>query len=115
MKTVGLALLMATLAPASFAAGYREVWNPPETRATETSKFSAPHKLVAHRHVVPRAMKVHVGRATPSVPKLVAKQNNMQKTAPTAKPDMSEIPRQLTPEGNVLRVHSRGAAAEVTR
>jgi hypothetical protein len=30
-------------------------------------------------------------------------------------PDMSNIPRQITPEGNVLRVTSRGATAEVSR
>jgi hypothetical protein len=30
-------------------------------------------------------------------------------------PDFSDIPRQITPEGNVLRVDSRNTAAEVMR
>jgi hypothetical protein len=34
---------------------------------------------------------------------------------PVHAPDMSEIPRQITPEGNVLRVDARGMTAEVTR
>jgi hypothetical protein len=32
-----------------------------------------------------------------------------------SEPDMSNIPRQKTPEGNVLRVTTRGATVEVSR
>ncbi|WP_341315845.1 hypothetical protein WN982_19675 [Paraburkholderia sp. IMGN_8] len=107
---------MMAFAPAAFAAGvYTEVWNPPEARATAPQRVKAAHKLGIHRHVVPHAVKVHVRRAPTSESKLVAKQSNMQKTVPTDEPDMSEIPRQLTPEGNVLRVDSRNMSAEVTR
>jgi hypothetical protein len=52
----------------------------------------------------PHTLKVHARRATPSAPELMAKQRKMQKSGPAREPDMSEIPRQLTPEGNVLRV-----------
>jgi hypothetical protein len=115
VRRIGLAVLMTTLAPAVYAAGaYTEVWNPPEARATAPHRVSAAHKLAVHRHVVPHAVKVHARRTPISAPKLVAKQNYVQKVLPTDEPDMSEIPRQLTPEGNVLRVDSRGISAEVT-
>jgi hypothetical protein len=39
VKRIGLAVLMATLTPAVYAAGYTEVCNPPEARAT------APHRV----------------------------------------------------------------------
>jgi hypothetical protein len=114
VKRIGLALLTAALAPAAFAAGsYSEVWNPPEARANAPHGVSAAHKLAVHRHVVPHAMKVHARRAPTSAPRLMAKQSKMHKTLPTGEPDMSEIPRQITPEGNVLRVTGRGASAEV--
>jgi hypothetical protein len=116
VKRIGLALLTAALAPAAFAeGGYTEVWNPPEARATAPHGVRAAHKLAVHRHVVLHTMKVHARRATPSAPKLVAKQSKMQKTMPADEPDTPEIPRQLTPEGNVLRVTGRGASAEVAR
>ncbi|CAB3741826.1 hypothetical protein LMG22037_06531 [Paraburkholderia phenoliruptrix] len=116
MKRIGLAVLMAALAPSAFAAGtYSEVWNPPEARATIPRKGSVAHTLPAHRHIVPHAMKVHARRATTLAPKLMAKQSHVQKSIPADKPDMSDIPRQITPEGNVLRVTTRGAAVEVTR
>ncbi|TFE40026.1 hypothetical protein E2553_24890 [Paraburkholderia dipogonis] len=116
VKRIGLAVLMAALAPAAFAAGtYTEVWNPPEARATAPHRVSAAHKTAAHRHLVPHAVKVHARRAPTFAPKLMAKQSQMQNAVPADKPDMSEIPRQITPEGNVLRVTTRGASVEVTR
>jgi transcriptional regulator with XRE-family HTH domain len=115
VKAVGLAVLMATFTPAAFAAGYKEVWNPPEARATAPHRVTDAHKLAAHRDVVPHTVKVHARRATPSAPKLVAKQSKMQKTVPAREPDMSEIPRQLTPEGNVLRVDAHDSYVKVAR
>jgi hypothetical protein len=116
VKRIGMAILVATLAPAAFAAGaYTEVWNPPEARATAPRKVTGAHKLEARRHVVPHTVKVHARHTAPSAFRLVAKQTNMQKTVPAAERDMSEIPRQLTPEGNILRVNSRGTAPKVTR
>jgi hypothetical protein len=106
---------MATLAPTAFAAGYKEIWNPPEACAPAPHRDAAAHKLATRRHIVPHAMKVHSRRATLAAPKVVAKQSKMQKTVPADEPDTSQIPRQLTPEGNILRVDSRGTAGEVTR
>jgi len=116
VKRIGLALLTATLAPAAFATGgYSEMWNPPETRATAPHRVNAAHKPTVHRHAVPHAVKVHARRMSTSAPNLVAKQSHMQKTVPTAEPDMSGIPRQITPEGSVLRVTTQGASAQVVR
>jgi hypothetical protein len=116
VKRIALALLTAALAPAASAeGGYTEVWNPPEARATAPHGVRAAHKLAVHGHVVPHAVKVHARRAPTLAPGLMAKQSKMHKTLPTGEPDMSEIPRQTTPEGNVLRVTGRGASAEVAR
>ncbi|MFL9887608.1 hypothetical protein PQR66_31585 [Paraburkholderia agricolaris] len=114
MKRIGLAVLMATLTPAVYAAGgYTEVWNPPEARASAPRRAGAAHKLAVRPHVAPRTVNVQARRAP--APKLVAKQSTIQKNPPASEPDMSGIPRQITPEGNVLRVDSRGMPAEVMR
>jgi hypothetical protein len=116
VKRIGLAILMATLAPSAFAAGtYTEVWNPPEARATTPRHVRAAHKFASHRHAVPHAIKVHARRVPTPAPSLMAKQQHMEEAVPANEPDMSDIPRQITPEGNVLRVTARGASAEVTR
>lgn len=116
MKRIGLAVLMATLTPAVYAAGgYTEVWNPPEARASAPRRAGAAHKLAVRPHVAPHPVNVRVRRAPAPAPKLVAKQGTIQKSPPANEPDMSGIPRQITPEGNVLRVDSRGMSAEVTR
>ncbi|MFM0339056.1 hypothetical protein [Paraburkholderia fungorum] len=118
MKRFGLALLMAVFAPAAFATGgYTEVWNPPEARATMPRKTRAAHNTAMTRHVIPHAVKVHThARHVPtSAAKLMAKQSNPPRAVPANEPDTSDIPRQITPEGNVLRVNSRGMVAEVTR
>ena len=116
MKTAGLVVLMMAFASPAFATGvYREVWNPPEARATMPRRAGAARKLTVHRHVVAHAVKVHTRRAHASAPRLMAKQRHMPEVIPTNEPDTSEIPRQLTPEGNVLRVDSRGISVEVTR
>lgn len=118
MKRIGLAVLMTALAPATFAAGgYTEVWNPPEARASMPRKIGPARNAAATRHVVPHTVKVHAhARCGPiPAPKLVAKQNNLPKAVPANEPDTSDIPRQITPEGNVLRVDSRGMAVEIVR
>lgn len=115
MKRAGLALLVATFAPAAFAAGgYSEVWNPPEARASAPHRVSAAHNQATRRHVAPHAVKVHARRAPASTTRLMAR-HHIQEVVPTNEPDMSDIPRQITPEGNVLRVSSRGFSAKVGR
>lgn len=116
MKRIGLALLVATAAPSAFAVGtYTEIWNPPEARGTTPQHVKAAHKLASHRHAVPHAVKVHAHRVPTPAPSLMAKQPRMLEVAPANGPDTSDIPRQITPEGNVLRVTARGAEAKVAR
>ncbi|WP_232231917.1 hypothetical protein [Burkholderia sp. WSM2230] len=123
VRKLGLAsLLTAALAPAAFGAGgargpatYSEIWNPPEARATAPHKAGNAHKLAVRRHVVLRARPVNSRRTSATAPGLVAKQGKVLKHLPKDEPDMSEIPRQITPEGNVLRVTGRAAAVQVMR
>jgi hypothetical protein len=116
VKRIGLASVVAMLAPAAFAAGtYTEVWNPPEARATVPRHVKATHKLAVHRHVVPLKVKLHARRAPTATPNLMARQRHIEEAVPASEPDMSDIPRQITPEGNVLRVTARGATAKVAR
>ena len=121
MRKLGLALLTAALAPAAFAPAafgavtYSEVWNPPEARATAPHRVGTAHRLAVRRHVALHAKKVRSPRALATAPRLVVKQGNAQKTLRRDEPDMSEIPRQTTPEGNVLRVTGHAASAHVVR
>jgi hypothetical protein len=116
VKKIGLALLMATLAPTAFAVGtYSEVWNPPEARGTMPKHVKATRKTASHRRLIPHTLRVHARRVPTTSSKLVAKQHNMPQAVPATEPDISDIPRQITPEGNVLRVTGHRAEAEVTR
>ena len=116
MRKLGLALLTAALAPAAFGAGtYSEVWNPPEARATAPHRAGTPHRLAVRHHVALHAKKVRSPRALATAPRLVVRQGNAQKALRNEEPDMSEIPRQTTPEGNVLRVRGHAASAHVVR
>jgi hypothetical protein len=116
VRRLALALLTAALAPTAFGAGmYSEVWNPPEARATAPHRPTALHKLAVRRHVALHAKKAYSRRTLAPATKLVAKQGNVPKILPQDEPDMSEIPRQVTPEGNVLRVKGHALSAHVVR
>jgi len=116
VRRLGLALLTAVLAPTAFGASiYSEVWNPPEARATAPHRAIAQHKLAVRRHVALHAKKVYSRRTSAPASKLVATQGKMPRTLPKDEPDMSEIPRQVTPEGNVLRVRGHALSVRVVR
>ena len=116
MRKLGLALLMLALAPTASGAGiYSEVWNPPEARATAPHRATALHKLAVRRHVALHAKKGYSRHTSAPASKLVAKQGHVPRALPTDEPDMSEIPRQVTPEGNVLRVRGHALSARVVR
>jgi hypothetical protein len=113
-KIAQLIVLMA-LAPTAHAAGsYVEVWNPPEARAGAPHHFNTAHKAVLHRRGATHTIKLYTRRAPTPVAKLATKTNPRENVPPHAR-DMSEIPRQITPEGNVLRVDSRSMSAELIR
>jgi hypothetical protein len=113
-KIAQLIALMA-LAPSAYAAGsYVEVWNPPEAQASAPHHINAVHKAATHRHGATHAIKVHARRPSVPVARLATK-TTRRENVPAHAPDMSEIPRQITPEGNVLRVGSRSMSAGVMR
>jgi hypothetical protein len=113
-KIAQLIALMA-LAPSAYAAGgYIEVWNPPEARASAPHHVNATHKTATHRHGATPTIKVRARRPSAPVARLATK-TTRRENVPAHAPDMSEIPRQITPEGNVLRVGSGGLSAGVMR
>jgi hypothetical protein len=114
-RFLGLGALLFVSASAAMAGEhYVEVWNPPEARASMPHRAVVAHRLSGSRHIVPHAVKARARPAPAPLARFVAKAERRD-NAPVHAPDMSEIPRQITPEGNVLRVGSRGMRGEVTR
>jgi hypothetical protein len=74
-----------------------EIWNPPEARGASLHRSTATHMPTMHTRAVQHIVMTRTRRM------------------PAKTPDLSDIPRQITPEGNVLRVDSRNTTAEVTR
>ncbi|MGF6774910.1 hypothetical protein P3T21_000097 [Paraburkholderia sp. GAS334] len=119
MKILGCALLLLGFTSSAFATGvYKEIWNPPEARGIPLHRTTS-HKQIKHTRNMPRLVKARTPRApmTTPAPTLTMKRHTASTgvTAKTPEPDLSDIPRQITPEGNILRVDSRDAAAEVSR
>jgi hypothetical protein len=106
VRFFGCVLLLLGFTSSAFATQeYKEIWNPPEARGASHKHSATAHRSAKHTDGVQHIAKARAHR-TP-VPKLAMKPGNA--------PDFSDIPRQITPEGNVLRVDSRNTAAEVTR
>lgn len=119
MKLLGCALLLLGVTSSAFATGgYTEIWYPPEAGGVPLHRATA-HKPVKHKHAMPRIVQARIHRMPMSTPApTLAMKRHTASTGVVAKapePDLSDIPRQITPEGNVLRVDSRNATAEVTR
>ncbi|PRX98209.1 hypothetical protein [Paraburkholderia sp. BL25I1N1] len=114
-RFLGLGIMLCVAASTAMAGEhYVEVWNPPEARVGKPHCAVVARRPVASRHIVPHAMKARTRTAPAPVGRLVAK-SDRRESVPAHAPDMSEIPRQITPEGNVLRVSSGGVTPEVTR
>ena len=116
------AMLFAAASAASAGERYVEVWNPPEARASTPRRTVPARRPASGRHLVPRALKARARPATVPAPaaRLMAKADRRggagsEGSAAARAPDMPIIPRQITPEGNVLRVGSGGIAPEVMR
>lgn len=144
VRLFGCGLLALTFASTGWAAEhYVEVWNPPEARQpaaragadARTGKSAEKHasatpKAAAkpHKRRVAQAVKAGSHRPpaaaadAPAAPRPVAQPapgrlTVMQPAAPdtTHALNFSDIPRQYTPDGNVLRVGTHNRSAEVTR
>ncbi len=104
------AVLVALASTATAGQHHIEVWNPPEARSNVPGVNSQPHKSLAGRHArmkaLPRSNVKHGVRAAATgwFPRAAGR--------PHSRPTFNDIPRQITPEGNILRVSdSSGSAA----
>jgi hypothetical protein len=109
-------LAVALASPALAGDHYVEVWNPPEARGMAAVRPKQP-AVSAHRPLKRRRVSISAAKprhhrdavtAGPRVPAPVAASH-------AATPTFDDIPRQITPEGNVLRVKGGQAHAEVER
>jgi hypothetical protein len=91
-----------------------EIWNPPEARGTLYDAKNEPGRL-KHRHAKQRAVRLRPKPTLAAAARLPAKQRPAPENLRANAPDMSGIPRQITPEGNVLRVSSGHASVQLTR
>jgi hypothetical protein len=107
---------LAITTPAFADAHYVEVWNPPEARGGVQPAYpvQSVHKAPLHRrasvHVAHSQLHHRVVAATPAAKASVAAVGRRAR-----EPRYDDIPRQITPEGNLLRVDGRRAQAEVER
>lgn len=99
--------------PTFAGARYVEVWNPPEARV-DTQRVQPARKAPKHRRASMRTGRTQLPSrsvaAAPGPKASVAAVGHR-----TGEPRYDDIPRQITPEGNVLRVGGRGAEVEVER
>lgn len=131
MKRVGYGLLLLAFTSLTFAGErYVEIWNPPEARAGATGGSrrdpSARKPSAAagakHKRVAPRVVEARMHHP-PTAVKIAPKPRAIEDDAPRATPapaspsfpDTPDIPRLFTPDGNVLRVGTRGYHADVSR
>ena len=118
MKPVSIGVFALTLlasAPVFAGAQYRDLWNPPEARAGNPHVRTAYASATRHRIAAHNYHRHHIHRqivATATVPRAssVAATRNQ-----SSRLTFDDIPRQITPEGNVLRVNGGHVGAEVER
>lgn len=107
-------LLLAFASAAAAGEHYVEIWNPPEARLAQppvSGKPGAGKAPPGARHAskaTPRRVADPVARSAPG--KHVA--DSLKSATP---PRPANIPRIITPEGNVLRVNDGGAPVQVLR
>lgn len=139
MKRVGYGLLLLAFTSLTFAGErYVEIWNPPEARAGATGGSSAGSTAgtrrdpsarkpsaaagAKHKRVAPRVVEARMHHP-PTAVKIAPKPRAIEDDAPRATPAPAspsfpgtpDIPRLFTPDGNVLRVSTRGYHADVSR
>ncbi|TDN59119.1 hypothetical protein [Paraburkholderia sp. BL10I2N1] len=113
-KAIGYGLFFLALAsPALASARYVEVWNPPEARG-EVQPLQPVGKAPRHRrasvHIARGQLPHRIAAAAPGPKASVAAVGHRARA-----PRYEDIPRQVTPEGNVLRVDGHRAQARVER
>ncbi|APZ22792.1 hypothetical protein [Burkholderia pseudomallei] len=109
---------------------YVEIWNPPEARAGATGGSSAGSTAgtrrdpsarkpsaaagAKHKRVAPRVVEARMHHP-PTAVKIAPKPRATPAPASPSSPGTPDIPRLFTPDGNVLRVGTRGYHADVSR
>nr|WKF61714.1 hypothetical protein HUO10_006246 [Paraburkholderia busanensis] len=117
-RVLASALIVASTAVSTAAVAgehYVEIWNPPEARLQKPAanvKGGNAKTQLAMRHtpkVATRRIADPVARALPG------KRVTDSVKPPVVAPRATDIPRIITPEGNVLSVKNDGAAVEIVR
>ncbi len=115
MKRVGCGLLLLACTSSAFAGErYIEVWNPPEARGGLLRGAGAP-KSLTHKRRVPHLVQTRAHRAPTTAATLAVKPGTAGAGTRRVTPDVWDIPRLITPEGNVLRVDAHDSHVEVVR
>ncbi|MFL9888247.1 hypothetical protein PQR66_34850 [Paraburkholderia agricolaris] len=107
-------LLLACTSSAFAGERYIEIWNPPEARGGLLRGAGAP-KSPTHKRRVPHLVRTQAHRTPSIATKLAVKLGVAGAGTRRVTPDVSEIPRLITPEGNVLRVDAHDSNVEVVR
>lgn len=115
IRLLGVGAMLLTVASTGVAGEhYVEIWNPPEAQLMHPPVGGKPRsdKTTAHSHhpskAIPRRVADPVAKTSPS-----ARAGANLKKPVTPRP--MDIPRIVTPEGNVLRVSDRNTSVLVIR
>jgi hypothetical protein len=116
LRVLGAGVMLLTLASTVAASEhYVEIWNPPEARLLKPVVKSKARQgkpaLIAR--VLPKAGARRV--ADPLAKAVPVKHAGSGSTRKTVSPNAIDIPRIMTPEGNVLRVGGGNMKASVVR
>ncbi|WP_341317623.1 hypothetical protein WN982_40900 [Paraburkholderia sp. IMGN_8] len=108
------AILLAAASTGVAGEHYVEIWNPPEARLVKPPVNGKPKpgkaSLLSHS-----TSKAEPRRVTDSIAKVSPNRRMGDHLKKPMTPRATDLPRIMTPEGNVLRVTARGASAEVVR
>ena len=116
LRVIGAgAMLFALASTVAASEHYVEIWNPPEARLVKPTTKYKPHSgkpaLIAHTMPKPAARRV----ADPLAKAAPVKHASGDALRKTVSPTVIDIPRIMTPEGNVLRVSASRMAVSVVR
>lgn len=109
------AMLLAVASTAAAGEHYVEIWNPPEARIGQPAGKCKPKTgkaaLLSHgvSKVAPRRIADPLAKAS------AGKHDGSDVSKKTASPRFLDIPRIVTPEGNILQVRTGRMSASVVR
>ena len=107
------AMLLAAASTGVAGEHYVEIWNPPEARMQPSGNGKPKPGKVAV--LPPHASNATPRRVADPVAKSLANTRAGNGPRKAVAPRATDLPRIMTPEGNVLRVNNGGALVEVFR